>query len=493
MTRKATKFVVFALLILALVMTACQPATPEPVEEPAAEEAMTEEPTVEEAMTEEPTAEEEMTEEPAAEEEMTEEPTEEAMGMDLSGTTVEFWHVYGEGDTRHDAIQGIVDDFNANNEYGITVEALDQGEYSDLEDKVNAGIQSGDLPNIAQAYTSALANWDTVGVVADLNQFIDDPNYGLSADEQADIYPSVLDSGLTADGRRIGWPISQSANVVVYNFTWAQELGFDSPPTTPEEFKAQVCAAAEANATDDNPDNDGTGGMVWYPSASNYLSFLHAYGGTSLNADGTAYEFNTPEAKAVALFVNDLRDNGCTFETESYPNPEQAQRLALVTLSSTSGLSFYEAAFEEAGNADEWGFLAFPGPDGGQGVDAFTQTMGVLSSTPEEDLASWLFIKYLTEPENQAAWLEASGYLPTRASVEPLLADYIAASPVYASTFALAALGQTEPETFPAWASVRRAVDDATAQMYAAGSEEEIDTILTDLDAQAVELVAEVQ
>jgi len=303
----------------------------------------------------------------------------------------------------------------------------------------------------------------------------------------------VLDSGITADGRRIGWPISQSANVVVYNYTWAQELGFDSPPTTPEEFKAQVCAAAEANATDDNPDNDGTGGMVWYPSASNYLSFLHAYGGTELNADGTAYEFNTDAGKQVALFINDLRDNGCTFETESYPNPEQAQRLALVTLSSTSGLSFYTSAFADAENDDEWGFLPFPGPDGGEGVDAFTQTFGVLKSTPEQELASWLFIKYLTEPENQASWLEASGYLPTRASVEPLLADYIASSPVYASTFALAALGQTEPETFPAWASVRRAVDDASAAMYAAGSPEEIDTILSDLDQQAADLVAELE
>jgi len=37
--------------------------------------------------------------------------------------------------------------------------------------------------------------------------------------------------------------------------------------------------------------------------------------------------------------LNELRDAGCTFETESYPNPEQGQRLALVTLSSTSGLA----------------------------------------------------------------------------------------------------------------------------------------------------------
>jgi multiple sugar transport system substrate-binding protein/sn-glycerol 3-phosphate transport system substrate-binding protein len=389
---------------------------------------------------------------------------------------------------------GIVDEFNATNEYGITVEALDQGSYNDLEDKVNAGIQSGDLPQIAQAYTSALNNWDTVDLVVDLNQFVNDPDYGLTKEELADIYPSVLELGVTPEGARLAWPLSQSANVMVYNYSWAQEMGFDAAPTTPEELKVQLCAAAEYNLTDDNPDNDGGTGMVWSPSASNFLSFLHAYGGKSLNADGTGYDFNTPEAKAVALYVNDLRDSGCTFETESYPNPEQGERLALVTLSSNSGLPYYQAAFDAAGNGDDvWGFLAFPGPDGGQGVDAFTQTLGVLKASPEQELASWLFIKYLTSAENQVKWIEASGYLPTHFSAEGMLADYVASNPVFASGLAVASLGQGEPETYPAWASVRRALDDAAAQLYAAQSEAEVDAILAELNITAAELVAEVQ
>ncbi len=466
MPKKVLTTLFAVLIIFSLVLTACAPKAVE-VEEPDMEEV------------EEVTEVEEVVEVEA-----------EPM-MDLSGTTVQFWHVYGVDDPRNEAILAIVEAFNASNEYGITVEALDQGAYSDLEDKVNAGIQSGDLPQVAQAYTSALNNWDTVDLVVDLNQFIYDETYGLTEDEIADIYPGVFNLGVTPAGSRLGWPFSQSANVMVYNFTWAQELGFESPPSTPEELKAQLCAAAEANASDDNPDNDGTGGMVWYPSASNYLSFLHAFGGVELNADGTAYDFNTPAAKAAALYVNDLKASGCTFETESYPNPEQANRLALVTLSSTSGLAYYGYAFADAANEDEWGFLAFPGPDGGQGVDAFTQTFGVLKSTPEQELASWLWIKYLTAPENQAAWIMASGYLPTQYSTEGMLTDYIASVPQFQSTLALAALGQGEPETFAAWASVRRAVDDAAAQLYAAETPEDVDAILAELNITAAELVAE--
>ena len=489
MLEKKSGKLLLLLLILAMVLVACQPATGTGDDGGEADGEMTDEPT------EEPTEEMEETEEPMEETEEPMEETEEPMEemMDLDGVTVTFWHVYGEGDPRNEAINAAVEVFNATNEYGIIVEALDQGTYSDVEDKVNAGIQSGDLPNIVQAFTSALTNWDLVDQIVDLNQYLEDPMYGLSAEEMDAIYPSVLELGITADGERVGWPFSQSANVVVYNYTWAAELGFDAPPTSPEEFQEQVCAAAEANNADDNPDNDGTGGMVWFPSASNYLSFLHAYGGTELNADGTAYEFNSPEGLAAAKFINELRDGGCTLETESFPNPEQAQRLALVTLSSTSGLRFYLAAFDDVANEDEWGFLAFPGPDGGRGVDAFTQTIGVMRSTPEQELASWLFIKALTSAQAQALWVQASGYLPTQTSTEPLLDSYIEGNPIFASTLELAALGQAEPETFPAWNSVRRAVDDAAAQMYAATSDEELMAILAALDETAAELVEEVE
>jgi len=472
MPKKLITILFASLLVLSMVLSACAPP-PAPVEEPVVEEV------------EEPVAE--------VEEEAEAEVEEEPM-LDLSGTTVQFWHVYGEGDPRNETIAAFVEEFNASNEYGITVDALDQGAYNDLEDKVNAGIQSGDIPQIAQAYTSALNNWDTVDLIVDLNQFVFDETYGLTEDEIADIYPGVFNLGVTSAGARLGWPFSQSANVMVYNYTWAQELGFDAAPTTPEELKAQLCAAAEANAVDDNPDNDGTGGMVWYASASNYLSFLHAFGGVELNADGTAYDFNTPAAKAAALYVNDLKASGCTFETESYPNPEQANRLALVTLSSTSGLKYYGYAFADGlFPDDEWGFLAFPGSDGGQGVDAFTQTFGVLKSTPEQELASWLWIKFLTAPAQQAKWVEASGYLPTQFSTEGMLTDYIAAVPQFQSTLALAALGQGEPETFTAWYSVRRAVDDAAAQLYAAETAEAIDAILAELNITAAELVAELE
>ena len=468
-------FVVLGLLVIAaMVLSACgggtTPTNDTPAEEPANQPAN------------------EPAEEPAEEpmEEPAEEPMEEPM-MDLSGVTISFWHVYGEGDPRNETVVSIVDDFNATNEYGIVVEQFDQGQHSDLQDKINTGLTSGDLPNVTMAYTSSLLDWSTVDAVVDLTAFVNDPDYGMTQDQLDAIYPGIFADGIAPDGTRVAWPISHSANVMTYNYTWAKELGFDAAPTNAAEVKEQVCAAAAANG-------DGTGGMVWYPSASNYLSVAYAFGADELNADGTAYDFTDQAFIDAALWVADLKANGCAFETESYPNPEQAGRKALITLSSTAGLPYYTAAFADVGNEDDWGFLPFFGPNGEKATDFFTQSVGVLKSTPEQELASWLFIKFLTNPENQAKWIVASGYLPTQSTTEPLLADYVAGEPRYQSSLDLAGYGVAEPQTFAAWSSVRRAVDSAAALLYdPALTAESALAILEQLNADAAEYVAEVQ
>ncbi len=461
------------ILVLTFVLSACAPAaTPEPVEEPVVEEPEVEEPETE----------------PEVEEPTEAEP--EEVVAPFEGVTVDFWHVYS--DQQGEDLQALVDEFNEINEYGITVNALDQGQYGDIEDKVNAGIQSGDLPNLVMAYTNALADWYSIGEVVDLSPMIEDPEYGLTEDQLNDLYPHLRETGTTPDGAWIAYPMTQSANVLVYNFTWAQELGFENAPQTSAELNEQVCAAADQNATL-GAEFEGTGGLVYYPSSTNWLHFLYAFGGDELNEDGTAYEFNKPEAVDASMFILDMKDQGCVWQTESYPNPEQAQRKALITMSSTAGLPYYEAAFEEEANEDEWGFIAAPGPDGQKAVNAFQQMLGVIPSTAEEDMASWLFTKWLTSPEIQARWIRAGGYYGTQKSTEGLLTDYAENNPVWATGVELAAIGPSEPQTFPAWSSVRRALGDMAAELYNATGEDDVATILASMTAMANDFVAEIQ
>jgi multiple sugar transport system substrate-binding protein/sn-glycerol 3-phosphate transport system substrate-binding protein len=158
-----------------------------------------------------------------------------------------------------------------------------------------------------------------------------------------------------------------------------------------------------------------------------------------------------------------------------------------------AGLPYYEEAFTDADNDDEWGFLPAPGPDGKMAVNAFQQMLGVVPSTEEKEMASWLFIKWLTSPEIQARWVPSSGYYGTQYSTEELLAGYAEENPIWGQGVTLAGIGPAEPQTFPAWSSVRRSIGNFAAELYNAKDEAEVEAILIEMTNTANDLVEEVR
>lgn len=472
MSKNILKATFMFVIVFSMILTACAPQAAA-TEEPAAPVAP--------AMTEEPV----MTEEPA----MTEEPM--MLEVDPTGQTVNFWHVWGTGGPS-EALLAIVDDFNTSNEWGITVNAVDQDDYAPLEDSFNAAIQSGDLPDLVTGYSNAMANWYAVDSVVELDSFMSDPMFGLTADDLSAINEGAINGGKAPDGTQFAFPISQSANVLFYNSGWAKELGFDNPPTNFAEFKEQSCAAAAANNADDNPDNDGTGGLVLYPSASNVASFVFASGGDMRNADGTGYDFTDQTVVDTANFMKEMWDEGCAFPTESYPNPEFATRKALFTMSSTAGLPFQDAAFEaEDAIKDEWTIIPFPGKDGGQSVDLFGQYVAIANTNPERMLATWIFVKYFTSPEAQAKWTEGSNYYPIRSDAVAMLDAYSSDNPIWSQGLTFMQDGKAEP-AWPSWTSTRRSVQDTFFAVLDA-TPDEIPGLLEDLNATAQQAIDETQ
>jgi len=468
MFRKTLKFSLMVGIALSLVLAACAPAAT-PTEAPTM--APTKAPTM--APTEAPT------EAPLM-------PT-----VDPTGQTVQFWHVWGTG-LPGEAILAIVDAFNASNEWDITVEAVDQGKYNNLEDAFNASIQSGDIPDMVTGYTNAMANWFAVDSVVDLDPYVNDPYFGLTAEDQAAFYAGSIEGGKSPDGTLFAFPISQSANVITYNSQWAQELGFASAPANYAEFKEQACAAQEANTNDANPDNDGTGGLVLYAGASNVASFVFANGGTMLNAEGSGYDFTDQTVVDTAVFLKDLQDSGCSFTTEAYPNPEFASRKALFTMSSTAGLPYQISAFDAEGAIkDDWTLMPFVGKDGGQAVDLYGQYVAIANTNPERMMATWVFIKYLTSPEVQAQWIEGSAYYPTRSDTAPFLTEYAAANQLWSVGLDLVQYGKAEP-AWASWTSIRREVGNSFSALLA-GETADIPAVLDELNATAAQAVLDTQ
>ena len=482
-------FVVLALvaLVLPLALTGCKSATPTPAA-PKATEAP--------AATKAPAA----TQAPAPTEAPTAVPTEAApespLGVkpeDLQGVTITFWHVWSRG--TGDELQKLVDEFNATNKWGITVTAENQGGYGDMFDKMNAAIQSGELPNITVGYQNQAAAWDQAGdIMVDLNPYINDPVFGMSQDDVADFLPIFWNQDVL-NGKRMGIPAQRSGQFMFYNAGWAKELGFDKPPMTPEEFQAQVCAAAQANNNDDNPDNDGTGGYIYNAGASNIAGWVWAFGGDIVDADGK-YTLNTPEMQKALEYLYDLKQAGCAWPgVNRYPNPEFASRQALVTTSSIAGIPYQPKAMQDANSTDEWTLIPFPATGDKPVMDIYGPSFFVVKSTPEKQLASWLFLKWFTTPENQARWAKVSGYLPTRKSTVDYLKDYLQQNPQYAAGFNTVFGGKVELKFEPrdaSWNAVRRAISDSISKVFAEDfTKDQIPGLLEELQKTADDLYAE--
>jgi multiple sugar transport system substrate-binding protein len=281
-------------------------------------------------------------------------------GVNPSGQKVVWWHT--QTGISEENLKSLVAEFNKTNPCGITVDAQNQGKYNDIRDKVNASIAAGQQPAaMVVGYQNDQAFYQLNDTLVDLNTLIDDATWGLTAADKADFYQTFLDQSVNPlfDNQRLGFPPNRSMEVLFYNQSWLEELGFSGPPATPDEFKKMACAAAKANG-------DGTGGYILRDDASALASWTYAFGGDVQTKDRATYVYNSPATVKAMTFLKGMYDERCAyFFTEGYPDPQFAARKGIFAQGTTSGIHFYDIdvkkAADEAGKKpDAWGVAAIP-------------------------------------------------------------------------------------------------------------------------------------
>ncbi|MFQ5578806.1 MAG: extracellular solute-binding protein, partial [Anaerolineae bacterium] len=378
-------------------------------------------------------------------------------GIDPTGQTVVWWHNHRGG--REELLLEIVNKFNAENPYGITIDAQNQGGYNDIREKMGAGAVSGDLPDIVVGYQNDQAFYASVDLLSDMNPYVNDPHWGLSDEDKADFSPGIFmqDVHPAFDNMRLGFPPNRSMEVLYYNKTWLEELGYDPADMatiSPDLFEEIACASAEGR-------DDGEGGYIIRFDASQVAAAALARGSTVLGADGNSYNYNTPELLDYFTQIRGMYKNGCAWiSPERYHDAEFAARQAIFYIGSTSGLPFAQGSLDEAGNTDEWGIAPQPYTTDTPRQNLYGGSVMMPHSTPEKELAAWIFIKWFTSPEAQADWVKASNYFSPRYSTGDLLGDYIESNPKYADAMALLPYAEFEPQLI-SYSDVRNAVNDA--------------------------------
>ena len=371
-----------------------------------------------------------------------------ADASEIDGTEISFWH--SMGGVNGQAIDTLVQKFNDENEYGITVKAQYQGEYDDSLNKLKSA-QIGNMgADLVQVYEIGSRFMIESGWITPMQEMIDVDNYDVSQ-----IEPNLA-AYYTIDDQLYSMPFNSSTPIMYYNKEMFEKAGITEIPDSLEGIEA----------IGDKLLNEGGAGQVM--SLGIYGWFFEQF----IGKQGLEYANNgngrTEAATAVAFDENGAAENILTAWKSLYdkgyaPNVGKGGDAGLadfsagksaITLGSTASL---KQILQDVNGKFEVGTAYFPkvkSTDEG-GVSIGGASLWALNNNdPKKTRATWEFVKFLISPESQAYWNAQTGYFPvtTAAQEEPVFKENVEKYPQFQT--AIDQLHDSSPEYVGALLSV---------------------------------------
>jgi len=358
-----------------------------------------------------------------------------------------------------DLFNNFVNQFNTENEWGIKVNVQNQVNFANIYETTTVSLPTTERPDLVIALPEHAQGWYADGVVTELTDYVDDPKYGIDSND----IPFVFWNQDLAGVDRIAIPAQRNAQFLLWNKSWADELGYKSVPASADNFREQTCAAQKTMTTDDSPQNDAQGGWLVNTETMTAYGWMLAFGGGVLEEGN--YRFLAPNNIEAFKFLRELSEAGCSWQAADV-NPAEAfaNRQALFITSDLHQLPSIARAFAAAGSKDEWTVLPFPGENNGV-LAVYGSSYVILDSTDEEQLAAWLFLRWLLDNEQDKRWVETTHLFPVRSSTLDLLGDYEKTHPQWAQAVDLLSEGEIQPQ-LASWRTVKIMVGDGFAHMY---------------------------
>jgi ABC-type glycerol-3-phosphate transport system substrate-binding protein len=337
--------------------------------------------------------------------------------IDPADQDVLIWYTH-DGD-REQALLDMFDLFNTSNPHGITVRGDHVGGHNELYHQMLLGIEGGPLPQIVEAYQNQALAYHKAGVIADLEPYMASTLWGLTQKEREDYITEFLQQD-NIDGVQTALLPNRSMEVLYYNQDWLDELGFDGPPADWTAFAA-MCAAAR-----DQPFSRSKGtrslGILWERDASRLASIIYSLGGNVMTEDGSSYTYDTPTTTQALTIMRDAVNSGAAALIGDNGDREAfiAGEVLFAQRSSAGAPQFAKTI----GDRFAWNVAGLPTDQKVPVENVYGASLAIIKTTPQQQLASWVFIKWFTEPEQQDRWSTASGYFPVRRSIAHRLGPY---------------------------------------------------------------------
>lgn len=407
-----------------------------------------------------------------------------AKAEDLQGVKVHFWHTWR--DAPKTELEKLVVEFNGTNSYGIWVDLRALGNTDELNTALADAQEGTDLPDLALTEPEQAQAWLDAGKSVYLTPYMQDGEWGFNADQWKDFYPFV---GADQSGSAwAGFPAERDALVMYYNQSWAEELGFSDPPANLDDWREQACAASLANRLDNSYENNGTGGWIVDSSVPSLVGWEMVMGGSL--SDGTEQVvFDTPEMTATFEMLRQAVDDNCAWTARlNIPYSYFASRKAIFYTGLLSNLAVQAHFNLDVQSTDVWTALPLPGKNGEPVVLVSGPSYVVLKQSAAEQLAAWAFIRWMSEPAQQARMAQAAGTLPLSAGALAEMKAYNSQNARWAAIARLAGQAQGEPSSAD-WFLVRPILQDGGRQLFATQTKlTDIPSILAQMDSMAEEI-----
>jgi len=376
----------------------------------------------------------------------------------LNGLTISLRHPFYQNLEKFEAL---IEEFNLTNPWGLNVNA----------------VEGGGLPGVAaslgeESFSDNLVIASALGILEaqakkdflPLNDFALDAEYGLQA--AFDVDSPFVDFQPSFGGEpHYEIPLAYNAGILLFNTSWAQELGFPELPKTQDELMAVAEAARLANLADSSIANDNYGGIWLSRTALSAQTWYQAFGGR-FEFEGEVF---TPQADPMLNSFNFLKNaflmSNSWGSVENYPYRYFSDRLAVLAESDLTGLP-EQTAYQQTGDfQDEFTALSYPAIDGKGSLVLEALSFAIPKANEETELAAWLFASWLMEPEQQARLVEIHGLWPSIGNPEKIAPQYAAEHPSWVSALANQPKLSLEPEVAD-WAWIRLLFQDAYERIY---------------------------
>ena len=320
--------------------------------------------------------------------------------------TIEMWHYMNGGQA--EVLNSIIEDFNATNDKGITVNAISQGSIGDLNKKVISAAQSNSLPAIINVYPDLATGLIEDNKLVDLALFINDENVGM-ADEMDDFLDTFIEeTSQWGEGKIYGHPMTKSTEVLYVNKNMLESLGYTLEDL--EDLTFEKLAEISNKAVTEL----GVAGFGFDSSSNAFISSLKMDGPDFVESNGTINVDNEWVREYMTFFQQQAQSGAFRIagEDKFLSNPFVNQKM-LCYQGSSAGYAYLnnDGAFEIAVVE----VPVFQGKDKAvmqQGASLFVTN----NVSAEAQYAAYEFVKFATNAENTAKFATATGYLPVRKS-----------------------------------------------------------------------------